>query len=231
MGKGLIICLISIIGCAVGLNAQEALPQDSSIIINNQAGIIDTATPQDSVSPLIDDEQIYLVDSVVVINTETGFKPDSKKAVIYSAIFPGLGQVYNRKYWKLPIIIGGAAGITYAITWNGRVYNDYNEAFRDLALGTGESYLNFVSRDNLEADPQRYLELFERRKNFYRRNRDLAIIVAVGVYALCMLDAYVDAELYDFNMSPDLSMKITPMVMGPTAMSSTTFGLHCVITF
>lgn len=231
MGKGLIIYLLCIMGCVAGLNAQEPLPQDSSILRNNQPEGVDINVRRDTIAPLIDEKKIILADSIIVLDQNTEFRPSSKKALMYSAIFPGLGQFYNRKYWKLPIIVGGAVGIVYAISWNGRVYNDYSQAYKDLVLGTGESYLNFVGIDQINLDPERYADLFRRRKNFYRRNRDLAIIVGVGVYALCMLDAYVDAELYNFDMSPDLSMKITPVVWGPTAVSKTTVGLQCVITF
>lgn len=236
MRKGLITCLMCILGCAIGLSAQEPLQQDSSVLRNGRNNSADIDFRRDSVSPLIDEKPIILADSIIVLNENKEFKPDSKKAVIYSAIFPGLGQIYNRKYWKLPIIIGGAAGITYAISWNGRVYNDYNQAYRDVVLGTGDSYLNFLppgfnSIDEYPGGREGLIQSFKRRKDFYRRNRDLAIIVGVGVYALCMLDAYVDAQLYDFDMSPDLSMRVTPVIWGPTSFSKTTVGLQCVITF
>lgn len=184
----------------------------------------------DTVAPFIAEKKIVLQDSVIFNKPE--FKPDSKKAVIYSAIFPGLGQLYNRKYWKLPIIYGGAIGLTYAITWNGRVYNDYNKAYRDLMVGPGDSYKDFLGVDtDVYARKEYYASLLKRRKDFYRRNRDLAIIVAVGVYALCMIDAYVDAQLYDFDMSTDLSMRVVPIILGPTSYSKTSFGLQCSINF
>jgi hypothetical protein len=185
----------------------------------------------DTISPVIGEKKIILADSIIFNKPE--FKPDSKKAVIYSAIFPGLGQIYNRKYWKLPIVYGGVLGLTYAITWNGRVYGDYKQAYSDLVLGTGTSYTNYlpygVSAEDYGVD--RLQAALKRKKDFYRRNRDLAIIVAVGVYALCMLDAYVDAELHDFDMSPDLSLKVVPAVWMPTSYSKMAIGLQCSINF
>jgi hypothetical protein len=186
----------------------------------------------DTIKPLTGEKTAVLMDSVITTDKHK-FKPDSKKAVIYSAIFPGLGQFYNRKYWKLPIIYGGVLGLTYAITWNGRVYGDYNQAFRDLVTGSGNSYKNYLrpnqtvddyGRDALQA-------ALKRKKDFYRRNRDLAIIVAVGAYALCMIDAYVDAQLYDFDMSPDLSMRVAPVFLPPTSYSKASVGVQCSINF
>ncbi|MDL2302960.1 DUF5683 domain-containing protein [Dysgonomonas sp. OttesenSCG-928-D17] len=188
----------------------------------------------DTISPVVGEKKIVLADSIIFNKPE--FKPDSKKAVIYSAIFPGLGQIYNRKYWKLPIIYGGVLGLTYAITWNGRVYGDYKQAYSDLVLGTGTSYTNYLpvgktADDNYWGGRDGFASVLKRKKDSYRRNRDLAIIVAVGVYALCMLDAYVDAELHDFDMSPDLSLRVVPAVWMPTSYSKMAVGLQCSINF
>ncbi|MDU1890006.1 MAG: DUF5683 domain-containing protein [Dysgonomonas sp.] len=227
MRKKLIIVLwLVVLGGFITLHAQEVLlPQDSTQLdrtLRNKA---------DTVQPLIGADKIVLEDSVIFNKPE--FKPDSKKAVIYSAIFPGLGQLYNRKYWKLPIVYGGVLGLTYAITWNGNTYNDYNGAYRDLVLGVGESYLDVIPRDKDEilGNKDYWVSSLRKKKDFYRRNRDLAIIVAVGVYALCMIDAYVDAQLYDFDMSPDLSMSVAPVFMAPTSYSKATIGIQLNVTF
>lgn len=227
MRKKLIIVLwLVVLGGFITLHAQEVLlPQDSTQLdrtLKNKA---------DTVQPLIGADKIVLEDSVIFNKPE--FKPDSKKAVIYSAIFPGLGQLYNRKYWKLPIVYGGVLGLTYAITWNGNTYNDYNGAYRDLVLGVGESYLDIIPRDKDEilGNKDYWVSSLRKKKDFYRRNRDLAIIVAVGVYALCMIDAYVDAQLYDFDMSPDLSMSVAPVFMAPTSYSKATIGIQLNVTF
>ena len=227
MRRGLFICLWCILGVTLlPLNAQEPQVQDSVLRSDGKR------LPADTVKPLIREKAVVLVDSVIAISKHE-FKPDSKKAVIYSAIFPGLGQFYNRKYWKLPIVYGGALGLTYAITWNGRVYNDYNQAFRDLVTGSGTSYTNYLRPGQTVDDygRDRLQSALKSKKDFYRRNRDLAIIAAVGVYALCMIDAYVDAQLYDFDMSPDLSMRVTPVFWPPTSYSKASVGLQCSINF
>lgn len=176
------------------------------------------------------DKKAVAVKDTLIFNKEE-FKPDSKKAVIYSAIFPGLGQIYNRKYWKLPIIYGGIIGLSYAITWNGSKYNDYSSAYKDIMTG-GDAWRDiFPNRNILESQREEYKSRIKRQRDYFRQNRDLAIIVAVGVYALCMIDAYVDAQLYDFDISPDLSMKVEPVFMGPTQFSKASVGLRCSINF
>lgn len=235
MRKGLHFFLFCfIIGFSLNLNAQEPLSQDSTIRGKkdpNMEGKGIKRIKRDTIPPLISEKKIILADSLLFNKPE--FKPNSKKAVIYSAILPGLGQFYNRKYWKLPIVFGGAIGLTYAISWNGSRYNEYAQGYKDLVLGTGKSYEALFGGRTLEqlGGKDAVQATLKRQKDFFRRNRDLAIIAAVGVYALCMIDAYVDAQLYDFDMSPDLSMRIEPVVWMPTSHSKISIGLQCSINF
>lgn len=171
-------------------------------------------------------------------------KPDSKKAVLYSLMFPGLGQVYNKKYWKLPIIYGGFIGLTYAISWNGRYYKDYLNAFKDISDddATTNSWHNFLSPSVdpttlTDAQIANYTTVFQNRKNYYRRYRDLSIIGVVALYALCAIDAYIDAQLFDFNVSEDVSMQVKPAIIPSVSnksnsiVNSGSVGVHCNITF
>ena len=165
------------------------------------------------------------------------FSPSSSKAVMYSAIFPGLGQIYNRKYWKLPLVYGAFMGCAYAITWNSKNLEDYSTAYSDIKSDdpkTNNSWEDFIPAN---ANPEDYIkdqsfqDQLKRNKDYFRRNRDLSIIITVGVYLLCMVDAYVDAELFDFDISPDLSMRVAPSVTEPTNHSSRTYGLNCSFKF
>ena len=165
------------------------------------------------------------------------FSPSSSKAVMYSAIFPGLGQIYNRKYWKLPLVYGAFMGCAYAITWNSKNLEDYSTAYNDIKSDdpkTNNSWEDFIPAN---ANPEDYIkdqsfqDQLKRNKDYFRRNRDLSIIITVGVYLLCMVDAYVDAELFDFDISPDLSMRVAPSVTEPTNHSSRTYGLNCSFKF
>jgi len=169
------------------------------------------------------------------------FRPNPTRAVIYSAVFPGLGQIYNRKYWKLPIVYGGFMGFVYAITWNNKNYRDYSEAYLHIMTDDvnspstwHQSWQNFVPRNR---DPKDYISNANFRSNlksgkdYYRRYRDLSVILTVAWYFLCMADAYVDAQLFDFDISPDLSLHLTPTVTPLTNPSSAAFGLACSIHF
>jgi len=163
------------------------------------------------------------------------FKPDPAKAVLYSAIFPGLGQIYNRKYWKLPLVYGGFLGCVYAVSWNSTQYNDYKQLYRDITAGKDSWYTYLRPGENpanlTQGDIDFYKNAFKNKKDFFRRYRDLSIIVTVGVYALCMLDAYVDAQLFDFDISTDLSLRIEPVFYDKSEFTPRTFGLQCSIKF
>lgn len=171
------------------------------------------------------------------------FKPDPKKAVLM-ALVPGLGQIYNRKFWKLPIVYGGLMGCMYAVTWNNRNYQDYSTAYKDIMMDAEEpnrpveefhtSWQDFLG---VGYDPKEWVTntnfqtQLKNRKDYYHRYRDLSIIITVGVYALSIIDAYVDAQLFDFDISPDLSMHWEPSVTPQTAYSSRSYGLNCSIKF
>jgi hypothetical protein len=184
--------------------------------------------------------------------SEKSFKPNSTKAVLLSFI-PGMGQIYNRKYWKLPIVYGGLMACMYAINWNGKNYQDYWSAYKAIVhdseeythlqqqAGGGEvdytfskEWTDFMSSNqDLKSivNNTSYHNLFKSRKDFFRRNRDLSYILTVGVYLICMVDAYVDAELFDFDISPDLSFRVEPMVTPRTRFSQQSVGINCSITF
>ena len=147
------------------------------------------------------------------------FKPSPRKAVIYSAIFPGLGQIYNRQYWKLPILYGGFVGFTYAITWNNGYYRDYLGGYQDIVDDNPDTnrWHNMLpygmSPETVDEDKKWFTDVLKQRKDYYRYYRDLSIIGTFALYLLAIVDAYVDSQLFDFDMSPDLSMRIQPTLM------------------
>ena len=166
---------------------------------------------------------------------ETDFNPSPDRAVWMSALFPGLGQLYNRRYWKLPIIIGGFMGLAYATTWNNGMLTDYTRAYRDIMdndPGTN-SYMDFFPPTTTESslDKTWLTNLLQSRKNFYRRNRDLCIICIVGVYLLAMVDAYVDASLSHFDITPDLSMDVYPSLFQEQKGMRPAIGLNWALNF
>jgi hypothetical protein len=142
------------------------------------------------------------------IDTIVLYKPNPAKAVWYSALCPGLGQLYNRRYWKLPFVGAGAVAIAYAIGWNSKYYNAYTNAYRDICDSDPNttSYLELLGTATTNYSTSQLTTILKNRQQTYRRSRDLSFIGAIGVYLFCILDAYVDAQLYDFDISPDLSI-------------------------
>lgn len=167
------------------------------------------------------------------------WRPNPKRALWLALVLPGAGQIYNRKYWKLPIIYGGFMGCIYALTWNNMMYKDYSQAYLDIMdndPGTA-SYNKFlhlgveINDQNME----RYKSLFKSRKDKYRRWRDLSFFVMLGVYAISVIDAYVDAELSEFDISKDLSLKVSPAVIpnysGGNPLQAQSLGVNCSLNF
>ena len=195
-------------------NARYNRPDSISVISGDSVG----ALFQDSVPVMITDSLggLALSDSLGMKAASrkswrpSDFNPDPMRAVWLSALFPGLGQIYNHRYWKLPIVVGGFVGLFYATTWNSRMLSDYQRAYLDIMdsdPGTN-SYMDFFSSSYREEDIDKewLTRVLKQRKDYYRQNRDLCIICMIGLYAVCMIDAYVDAQLYHFDVSPDISM-------------------------
>ncbi len=167
------------------------------------------------------------------------WRPDPKKALWLAVVLPGAGQIYNRKYWKLPIIYGGFVGSIYAMRWNNQMYRDYSQAYLDIVDNdpSTQSYNQFLhlGMQVTDSNAKTFEELFRKRKDYYRRYRDLSFFVLIGVYAISIIDAYVDASLSDFDISDDLSLRITPAIIkdelyrNPTKASG--IGVHCALTF
>lgn len=125
-----------------------------------------------------------------------------KKAALFSALLPGAGQAYNRKYWKMPLIYAGFAGLGYAIQFNNKKYALYRDAYRlrvDSDPNTIDAFDGLYSNTDLVT-----------LKNSYHRYRDLSIIGAVALYFLNIIDANVDAHLFTFDVSDDLSFNFQP---------------------
>jgi len=145
------------------------------------------------------------VEGVTIIENDTLEKFHSpKKAGYMSAILPGLGQVYNKKYWKLPIIYGGFAALTYYIIDNNANYKKFRDAYiaRIDEDPTNDDILPQYTTDNLRII-----------KNNYWKSRDLSIILTVTLYILNIFDAIADAHLYSYDISDDLSLRIDPIVV------------------
>ena len=197
----------------------------------------------DSLSDIKGAEVSVVVDTTFqqkeVIDKWSTWRPNPKRALWLALVIPGGGQIYNRKYWKLPIVYGGFIGCLYAMNWNNTMYKDYSQAFIDLSdndPGT-QSYNQFLHLgvQITPANEDRYKDIFKKRRDKFRRWRDLSFFVLVGVYALSVIDAYVDAELSEFDISDDLSLRIEPTIMNNRSsgnpIDNSSIGLQCSLNF
>ena len=218
---------------SIGNIAKDAYPE-----LNDSVAKIVSAVDSASL------DNAGVADSVIVKRKKekrdwSSWRPSAKRAMWLAIVIPGAGQIYNRKYWKLPIVYGGFVGCFYAIRWNNQMFRDYSQAYMDIMDNdpNTQSYNQFLHL-GVTITPENtdhYQDLFRRRKDFYRRYSDLSVFILVGVYALSVIDAYVDASLSEFDISPDLSLKIEPAVLNNgTSMNplkSSSLGFQCLFTF
>ncbi len=168
------------------------------------------------------------------INYATNDVSDVKKATTLSIICPGAGQVYNKSYWKVPIVIGGMASMVYVIDWNNRGYKRFKNAYSLLSdfEKNPDKYPGGVSKDEFGG---RYSSSFLKNlRDSYRRNRDLSILLTAAVYVFQAVDAHVDAHLKDFDVSDDLTVDLQPMIDYQYTQPNDTnpvFGFNLNLTF
>ena len=217
------------------LNTQLLLPKDSltadSLERRNQQELKLLEAPVDTASLVMKTDSIQKKMS----QPKKRFVPDSNRSVWLAMVFPGAGQIYNRKYWKLPIVYGGFVGCAYALGWNNKMYKDYSQAYLDI-MDTDpntKSYEDFLPfNSSIAGQEERFKEIFRKRKDAYRRQRDLSIFAFVGVYLLSIIDAYVDAELSDFDITKELSLKVEPTMFNDTKNQKiNSVGLQCSLKF
>lgn len=247
----LLLCAIQVTG--IDLYAQQTITKADSTINIPQARkhrqdvsspkkdistadsleLINKKNISDINSPLKLDQSQMSTDSMSVLKKPL-FIPNSTKATWLAAVFPGGGQIYNRKYWKLPIIYGGFVACTYALSWNNKYYKDYSQAYQDIMDNDDKttSYLNFLSPGyDVEAKKDWLKTVFKNKKDSYRRYRDLSIFAFIGVYLVSIIDAYVDAELSNFDITPDIGLQINPTVINNNHSAKNTLGVQCSIKF
>lgn len=245
-----LICFVLLLSIGLGLHAQRAKDRRKGILTADSIRAQHTADSLALLDSLSFEEAHKIRQLTAPVDTSkiaqkvdsTNIQPEKKrwipvpaKSVWLALAIPGAGQIYNKKYWKLPLIYGGFMGCAYALTWNNNRYAEYSQAYQDIVSNNerNKSYLDFLPPNtDVSTNLSRYQDIFKRRKDFYRRQRDLSIFVMMGVYLLSVIDAYVDAELSDFDISTDLSMNVTPEVFNannprlPKAV-----GLSCSIKF
>ena len=202
----------------------------------NRRNIDELESPIDSAELSAQMPEVEMPDEASV-KEKKQFIPDPAKATWLAVIFPGGGQIYNRKYWKLPIIYGGFVGCAYALTWNGQMYADYSQAYLDIMDDnpSTDSFLDLLPPGYpVEANMDYLKRVIKRKKDVYRRFRDMSVFVFIGVYAISIIDAYVDAELASFDISKELTMKLEPTVIQNNQSDlrqGNSYGLQCRLRF
>lgn len=231
--KKIVVILLMTLAIVLGVSAQEQsapkrmteLQQDSTIaaVVDSAMNAIDSIAGAEGLMVRKHKEPKERRDW-------STWRPDTKKAMWLAIVLPGAGQIYNRKYWKIPIVYGGFVGCIYAWRWNGQMYKDYQQAYMDLVDDdpNTKSYEQFLhmGQQITDANKATWERLFKGRKDRYRRWRDLSVFCVLGVYALSIIDAYVDASLSAFDISDDLSMKVAPAYINTRgkALSASTAG-------
>ena len=202
--------------------------------------IVNSAVYEDSVV----DARVFMADTLKNVRPKRNWatwRPNAKRAMWLAIVLPGAGQIYNRKYWKLPFVYGGFVGCAYAMRWNNQMFRDYSQAYMDIMDDdpNTQSYNQFlhlgakIDSSNLE----RYQRLFKNRKDKFRRWRDLSFFCLVGVYAISIIDAYVDASLSEFDISKDLSLRVEPTIINRSnglqtnPLRDNSLGVSCSLNF
>lgn len=212
---------------------QAVVPADSiatadSIAAENKKKLLEITS-----APVLKESEVP-ADSLKKEIDQKIWVPNPTKATWLALVIPGGGQIYNRKYWKLPIFYGGFAGCAYALTWNSKMYKDYSTAYKDAMNGNMQSSsITDLLPPGYKISETQLKELLRKRKDTYRRYRDLSIFAFIGVYLLSVIDAYVDAELSNFDITPDLSMKVEPAIINSqmTGSSNKNVGVQCSFRF
>jgi hypothetical protein len=202
MRKGLLVACILLYGIR-GM-AQEAAKQDS-LIISSDTTFSEAVT-----------------DTTLIKSYAARYDP--RKALLYAAVVPGLGQIYNKKYWKLPLVYGGFIGFAYGINFYQEGYITYkNELYDNLEKG-------YDADGDIETGDTYTTGNYRRIVDQYKRQRDFMIILMAGMYLLQIIDAHVDAHLKEFDLNPKLQVSVQP-VMEQTAMLGRQKGLTLVFKF
>jgi len=235
MGKWIVIAMMLIASINCGAQTEDLVVMDSVAKVDARILLGDSLSTANDTLSVLDKNNHKKKEK----RDWATWKPNPQRALWLALVLPGAGQIYNRKFWKLPIIYGGFLGCIYALTWNNMMYKDYSQAYLDIMdddPGTA-SYNKFLHLGRMitPENEERYKQIFKSRKDKYRRWRDMSFFVMLGVYALSVVDAYVDAELSVFDISKDLSLKVEPTVLpnhsGGGVLDSQSLGLSCKLNF
>ncbi|TDQ29343.1 DUF5683 domain-containing protein [Zeaxanthinibacter enoshimensis] len=206
----LFFCLVMILG--LPMHAQEVQPGETE-----QDTIVDRSNP----------EVVVKADRV----KKKAINPLApSKAAFYSAVLPGLGQIYNQRYWKVPIVFGAIGTGVYAYIYNDDLYDRFRDAFKRRRAGfTDDEFYDINNSGVVPGSPDLSDEALQDAQERYQRDRDLALVITIGLYALNIIDANVDAHLKQFNVDEDLSLELKPYLEYHPINSDPNYGLAITI--
>lgn len=209
-----IILVAGLLGCCVYTWAQEGQPEkqetDSVREAVAQQGIVVDRVEKKPIDPL-----------------------SPSRAAFYSAILPGLGQAYNKSYWKIPLVWGAIGTGTYVYLYNDDLYDRFRTAFKRRRAGfIDDEFYDLNKNDNvIPTSPDVSDEALQDAQERYQRDRDLALLITIALYALNIIDANVDAHLKQYNVNEDLSLKIQPFLETNAISAEPNYGLAVAIRF
>lgn len=185
----------------------------------------------DSLKVDLKDQGITVIDTLKIKKKAINPLAPSK-AAFYSAVFPGLGQIYNKRYWKVPIVYAVIGTGVYAYKYNDDLYDRFRTAFKRRQAGFKDDEFYDLGTPNPPGSPPDFSDTaLENAQNRYQRDRDLWLLVTIGMYVLNIVDANVDAHLKQFNVDDDLSMKVTPFLDTDALTADPVYGLALTIKF
>ena len=188
-------------------------------------------TAKDSLKTDLKQEGIVIQDSISVKRKKINPLAPSK-AAFYSAVLPGLGQIYNKRYWKVPIVYAVIGTGVYTYTYNNDLYDRFRTAFKRRQAGFTDDEFYDINGDNAQgASPDLDIDDLERQQENYQRDRDLALVITIAMYALNIIDANVDAHLKQFNIDEDLSMDFQPYLDLDPITNNPNYGIAFTIKF
>ncbi len=183
----------------------------------------------------------------VAAKVRNPFRAEPMRATMLAVVFPGLGQIYNRKYWKIPLVYAGFGSLFYSVGFNTTNYNKYMKAYQDFTddIPATQSYIALIRNAKPEtydrvlfpksyvpSDYSYYKEAMLRMVDYYKRYRDLSYIGIAGWYLISIIDANVDASLFNYDVSTNLEISVYPSVLPlPGGFTGAGLNLGMKITF
>jgi hypothetical protein len=244
-----IYCLLIVLGFSQFLAAQHELNDtiphrlktDSEIITRDTLVAVPQYFSNDTVYHVSQEDSLIISGEIVpAIFPDTSEKIQSPhRASMYASVIPGLGQFYNKKYWKIPILFGGIGGVAYALSFNSERYGYYRNAYRDFIIRdpANKSYLEIIkgtiiTEESIYNENQQWFrDYLNSSKKRFKRYRDISYASVVAVYLISIIDATIDAHFYYFNISDDLSFKIEPAYLYIDGYQTGTIGFNMKFIF